>query len=124
MTLHNVIIAILAIGFAFMGFVALLTPGRVVEQFDISQLSAAGRSEVRAVYGGFGLAMAGLLVVALTVPDLRSGICLSLAVALFGMAGGRVASLLVDRTMPRLPALYFIIECGGATALLYARTVA
>ncbi|WP_422565197.1 hypothetical protein [Ideonella sp.] len=48
-------------GFLAMGIGALLKPRLVTAQFDIPELSAASRSEVCAVYGGFGVNMAVVL---------------------------------------------------------------
>jgi hypothetical protein len=116
----SIMIGFCAIGFAFMGLAAIFAPRRVTEQFDIPVLTKAGRNEVRAVYGGFGLVMAGMLVVALMQLDLRAGICLTLSGALAGMAGGRILSALIDRGIDRFPGLYLCIELIGAGLLLYA----
>lgn len=70
-----------------MGIGAIVAPIRVTRQFDILELTAAGRNEVRSVYGGFGVAMAAMFSLALWRPDLRVGICLTTAAALAGMAG-------------------------------------
>lgn len=45
-------------GFLAMGIGALLKPRLVTAQFNIPELSAAERNEVRAVYGGFGVLIA------------------------------------------------------------------
>ena len=113
-----VLAAILA--FALMGVGALASPLLVSRQFDISTLTAAGRNEVRAVYGGFGLAMAACLAAALALPDLRVGVCLTVAAALAGMAGGRLISAMMDRTLGRLPAAYLSLETVTAILLAYA----
>jgi hypothetical protein len=48
---------------------------------------------VRAVYGGFGLAIAGVLVfAAIADGDLRKGILITVGAALAGMAFGRLAA--------------------------------
>jgi hypothetical protein len=108
------------LAFAVMGIGALAAPERVTGQFDIPHLTANGRNEVRAVYGGFGLAMAGMLGLAFATPDMRAEICLALAAALGGMAAGRVLSSLWDRQIGRWPTVYLAIECMGALLLLYA----
>ena len=113
-----VLAAILA--FVLMGVGALANPLVVSRQFDISTLTAAGRNEVRAVYGGFGLSMAACLAAALWLPDLRVGVCLTVAAALAGMAGGRLISALTDRTLGRLPAAYLVLESVAAILLAYA----
>mgnify|MGYP002785159379 CR=1 FL=1 len=109
-----------AAAFAFMGLAAIFAPTRVTEQFDIPSLSAAGRNEVRAVYGGFGLAICAMLITALAMPEMRGGVCLTVAAALGGMAGGRSLSAAMDRTLGGFPALYLGIETIGASMLLYA----
>jgi hypothetical protein len=120
MPLTDVAVSFVAVTFAFMGLVAIAAPTRVTGQFDIPALSASGRNEVRAVYGGFGLAMAGMLVAALNAPGLRLGIVLAIAAALAGMAGGRLLSAVMDRRIGRFPLMYMGIEAVGATLLAYA----
>ncbi len=119
-TLNDLPILLAILGFVVMGIGALVSPQRVSRQFDIPTLTAAGRNEVRAVYGGFGLAMAAGLVAALALPGLRAGVCLAVAAALAGMAGGRLVSAGIDRTLGRLPALYLMLEAVMAAALAYA----
>lgn len=120
----NIIIVLAACGFALMGIGAIVKPNAVTQQFGIPQLSVAGRSEVRGVYGGFGLAMAAILVVALMTPDLRTGITITAAIALLGMAAGRIISALVDRSLPRIALLYLAIEVVMGVLLLLARNPA
>lgn len=103
-----------------MGLGAIATPIRVTRQFDILELTAAGRNEVRSVYGGFGVAMAAMFALALLRPELRSGICLTAAAALTGMAGGRLLSALIDRQIGRYPLFYLCLEAVVASLLFYA----
>ena len=113
-------ISIAAFAFAAMGIIAIAAPTRVTRQFDVPELSAAGRNEVRAVYGGFGLAVAGILVAALLLPGVRAGICLTVASALSGTAAGRLISAGIDGTIGRFPLTYLAIEAAGAALLFYA----
>ena len=103
-----------------MGLGAIAAPTRVTRQFGILELTAAGRNEVRSVYGGFGVAMATMLALALWRPELRSGICLTTAAALAGMAGGRLLSWLIDRQIGRYPLFYLCLEAVVASLLFYA----
>lgn len=119
--LSDVILTFLAIAFALMGIGALVSPTAVTRQFGIPSLTADGRSEVRAVYGGFGLAIAGVLVYAVINTDLREGIAVTVAIALFGMAAGRLISAALDRSMSKVAALYLVIEVVGGGLLLIAR---
>ncbi len=113
----QVVTVLAAVFFAGMGVYALATPARLVAPFDISLGGAAARAEVRAVYGGFGLAIAAMLCVALTAPDLRAGILMTVAAALVGMALGRLASALDGRTGFYPNWFYFLVESVAAVAL-------
>ncbi len=108
-----------ALLFAVMGVGALVVPDRVTEQFDVPTLTIAGRNEVRAVYGGFGIAMAAMLIVASTSMDLRLGVGLTIGVALLGMAVGRLVSAVIDRSLPSRPLMYLVVELVAAGVILY-----
>lgn len=116
----DLLCGLVAGAFALMGLGSLGAPVRVTAQFGIPALDVDGRSEVRAVYGGFGLAMALALVLALQLPALRGGICLTIAAALFGMAAGRLVSALIDRGIGRWPLRYLGIELAAGLAMLFA----
>ena len=111
------ILMIAALCFGLMGLVALVAPGRVSRQFGIDHLDVDGRNEIRAVYGGFGLAVAGGLVFALREPQWRAPAASAVALALAGMAVGRAVSAIIDRRIGGLPALYGCMEAIGAAAL-------
>ena len=119
MSIPDLALVAAAVLFAVMGVGALVRPDLVTQQFDAPPLSPAGRNEVRAVYGGFGVAMAGLLLSTLMSPALRHGVAFTLAVALFGMAMGRIVSALVDRRLDRAPLFYLVVELVGCALLLY-----
>lgn len=105
--------------FAIMGLVALAQPERVLAFFGTHRLTRDGRSEVRAVYGGFGLAVAAVLLATITYPTIRAGVLIAVAVALLGMAGGRLVSLGLDGPPGRYPWLFLGIELILA-AMLFA----
>jgi hypothetical protein len=113
---------IVAAGFAAMGLLALARPRDVLAQFGVATETVEGRNEVRAVYGGFGLAVAALLAVAVVGdPATGEGILVAVAFALAGMAGGRVVSAALERPHGAYPVwVYFAIEVIGAAALLAA----
>lgn len=119
MVADGILVAV-ALAFAVMGVGALADPTLVTRQFGIPDLTDPGRSEVRAVYGGFGVAIAGMLVFALTSPDLRPGIVVTVAVALFGMAVGRLISAAIDRSMSRVAVMYFAVEVVAGALLVIA----
>ncbi|BBY43646.1 DUF4345 family protein [Mycolicibacterium celeriflavum] len=115
----HVVVAVIAVFFAGMGIYALAAPDALVRPFGTTLGGAASRSEVRAVYGGFGLAMAGVLAYA-TVEGgaLRTGVVLTVAAALAGMAFGRVVSAVVDQRTSFYPNwFYLLVEAIAAAAL-------
>jgi len=118
----NAAALVVALGFAAMGAGALVRPELVWAPFGVSPTTAEARSEVRAVYGGFGLALAALLVLTDDSADLRDGVRVTVAVSLAGMAAGRVVSALVEpRTLLRAPGFFLVLEGGLAVLALASR---
>ena len=56
---------VVAAFFVAMGVLALVAPERILATFGTTGLTVEGRNEVRAVYGGFGVAVGVLLVAAM-----------------------------------------------------------
>ncbi len=119
MTLPALAILGIALGFALMGLTALARPAYIGSFFDVRIESAGGRNEVRAVYGGFGLAVAFALLLATQRAELREGVVVCVSLALAGMASGRVLSALLER--PGFwPWFFCAIEAGAAALLWWA----
>jgi heme exporter protein D len=116
----SAVVLIIAALFLAMGGYALALPARVLAIFGIPVTTVDGRNEVSAVYGGFGIAIGGVLALALAVPSLRAGILVAVAAALFGMASGRLIAAGVDRPPGFYPWLFFALELVGAVALAAA----
>ena len=112
-------IGVIAVFFLGMGVYAIAAPAALVRPFGITLGESASRSEVRAVYGGFGLAIAGALVYAAVADgDVRTGILITVGAALAGMAFGRLAAaVLRDRTAFYPNWFYFLVEVVAAVAL-------
>lgn len=111
------VIIVAAVFFAGMGLYGLAAPARLVAPFGTRLDGAAGRSEVRAVYGGFGLAIAAVLGYAAVDPEVRAGVLLTVAAALAGMAAGRLASVFDGPTSFYPNWFYFVVEAAAAAAL-------
>lgn len=117
----TLVIILAAVFFLGMGLFALARPAALIRPFGISLPIPESRAEVRAVYGGFGLAIAGVLALAASGHPARDGILITVAAALGGMAFGRLVSGLVDRSKAFYPNwFYFLVEAVGAAALLWA----
>jgi hypothetical protein len=118
----TMIVAAAALFFLGMGVLALARPAGLVAPFGISLSGPDARLEVCAVYGGFGIAVAALLGVAALDPPAHRGEVLAVAVALFGMAGGRLLGRLRDRPHAFYPVwFYFWVEVVVGVLLLLAR---
>jgi hypothetical protein len=120
--MSDVVILVVAAGFAGMAILALARPRVVLEQFGVDVATVEGRNEVSAVYGGFGVAVAALLAVAaLGEPATAEGIVVTVAFALAGMAAGRVFAAMREMPHGAFPVwTYFAIEVVSAAALLLA----
>ncbi len=118
--LSLVLVSAVAAFFFVMGGVALARPDQVVALFGTSALTRDGRNEVRAVYGGFGIAVALLLLATLWLPALRGGVLVAVGIALLGMAIGRLVSALLDGSPGFFPWLFCGVELALSGALILA----
>ena len=118
----SVLVAIVAIFLAGMGAAALVRPAIIWAPFGVEPTTPAARNEVRAVYGGFGIALAILLVVADGASaGYRDGVLVAVAVALAGMAAGRIIGFVVEPRGARgFPVLFGVLEVLLAFALVQA----
>lgn len=116
------LIAVVGVFFAGMGLYALAAPAAILRPFGFRIDTAATRAEVRAVYGGFGLAIAAVLGYAAATPgDVRTGILITVGAALAGMAVGRAVSAVFDERTAFYPNwFYCLVEAAGAGALFWA----
>lgn len=115
-------ILLVAVFFLGMGVYGLVLPDRLAAPFGIAAHSPTSRTEIRAVYGGFGIATAIVLTIAaVDIGDVKVGACLAVAAALAGMAFGRLVSALVDERTSFYPVwFYFLVELVLAGMLLIA----
>jgi hypothetical protein len=83
--------------FGAMGGALLWRPEYVTRLTNVELTTIESRNEVRAVYGGFGIAMAIAMFIAVVYSPLRGGIMLTAGLALLGMAAGRGYSAWLER---------------------------
>ncbi|CAE7207002.1 unnamed protein product [Symbiodinium natans] len=107
--------------FAGMGLVGIVEPAMVLYFFGMDALPPDLRNEVRGVYGGFGLAIAAVLVFTQRVERRRPayvlGIRTAIAVSLSGMAAGRLVSWAIEPTTGPWPLVFFAVEVALASLL-------
>ncbi|MCV7194008.1 DUF4345 domain-containing protein [Mycolicibacterium brumae] len=115
------IIIVSAVFFAGMGVVAMVTPDGTMKPFGTVLPQSTARAEIRAVYGGFGLAIAAVLGYAAATPGpVRTGILLTVGAAMAGMAIGRVVSAFIDDRTPFYPNwFYALVEVVIAAPLFF-----
>jgi hypothetical protein len=115
-----VLIGLVGVFFLGMGLLGLVAPRRLIRPFGITLDSATARTEVRAVYGGFGVAIAVLLgFAAFDVGGIQRGVAIAVAVALAGMAFGRLVARFAERPERFYPSwLYFWVELVMAALLV------
>ncbi|MEN3309264.1 MAG: hypothetical protein V7603_5466 [Micromonosporaceae bacterium] len=111
-----------AVFFLAMGAYGLAAPAALTRPFGIQLSSPEARSEVRAVYGGFGIAVGFLLIAAAwDLGNIRWGALTAVAVALLGMASGRLAARITEAPQAFYPVwFYFWAELTAAAMLLLA----
>ena len=108
--LETTFIVSVAIFFFYMGFGALLDPESTLSYFSAGPLGADMRNEVRAVYGGYGVAICLLLLATLWMTSIKTGARLAVLVSVGGMAGGRSLSMLVEQPVGDFPFIILIVE--------------
>ncbi|MEU0453565.1 DUF4345 family protein [Streptomyces sp. NPDC006129] len=119
--MSSLLIGAVALFFLGMGLFGLVAPGALTRPFGIELTGPEARAEVRAVYGGFGVAVGALLAwtVLGAAGGLRSGVVLTVAVSLAGMAFGRLVARAVERPSAFCPSwFYFWVEATGAALLI------
>ena len=118
----NAAALVVAVLFAGMGIAALVSPAFIWAPFGVAPTTPEARNEVRAVYGGFGLALAALLILTDDSAALREGALVAVAVSLYGMAAGRLLSALVEpRALLSWPGFFLLVELGLGSLTLTAR---
>ena len=83
--------------FAAMGGTLIMWPEALARVTNQEPTTPESRSEIRAVYGGFGIAIALALFVAMVYSDFRGGIMFTVGLALIGMAAGRGYAAWLER---------------------------
>lgn len=118
--MRAIVLVLAAVFFGGMGLYAFAAPAMLARPFGLSVQSPVSRSEIRAVYGGFGLAMALVLGWSASgTGAMHSGAAVAVGMALAGMAVGRVVSRVWDAPTAFYPIwFYCLVEAVGAGLIL------
>lgn len=121
-SMPTILLGLVALFFLGMGVYGLAAPVSLIRPFGVELPVPEARTEIRAVYGGFGVAMAGVLFLAAAdIGAMRRGIALTVAMAFLGMAFGRIVARFVEKPSRFYPIwFYFWVEVAGAAVLLFA----
>ena len=105
--------------FGTMGIVALLNPQYIADIAGYTKgiLGVDGKNEIRAVYGGFGIFIATLLYFSKDT-NLEIGVKLTVSSSLLGMASGRIISVIMDKQINMMSAIFGCSEVILAAMIL------
>lgn len=117
----NGLLIIAAGYFLWLGVLAMRRPRNLLRGFGITAPTADGQNEIRAIYGGFPLALAAVLLLPIVRPELLDGIVVTSAAAVLGMVAGRLISAAVDRSFGRFPLIFTAVEIAIAAILIVAQ---
>jgi hypothetical protein len=120
MTFARAVLILGALVFAGIGLGFLIRPSQWAAVVDISLPTPTARTDLRATYGGFDLAIGIFLALCAARTEwLRPGL-VALALCGAGFGGGRLLGMLVERTASRLMLTFFAIELSSVLLSLYA----
>ena len=93
------ILLFVMVGFAVLGLIGLVIPGRIAGYFGSKSINNDQRNELRAVYGGLplGVTLLGILALTGSSPLSIQQTLYVYASLLLGMAVGRLIALCVER---------------------------
>ena len=115
----DITVMLVALLFLGMGMATLVKPALLSTTFGSDVTGRPWRNEIRAVYGGFGIAIAfGLVLVQTWLPEFKGGLFLAIALALLGMAFGRLIGFLLESGSGHWTVFYFILEIAGGITML------
>ena len=118
--LTAIAVGAVALFFLIIGVVSLADPAYTLSYFRMDALTAEMRNEVRAVYGGFGVAIGLLLFATFRLTSFARGVYVAVAAAAMGMAAGRVYSFALERPDGIYPLVFLGAEIIIAATLLIA----
>jgi len=119
MLMARVVLAFGALIFAGIGFLFLVAPVRWAAVVGIALPTPTARTDLRATYGGFDLALGVFLALCAVRTEWAVPGLIAQALALAGFGGGRLIGMLAERSASRLMLLFLGIEVAGALVSLF-----
>ena len=92
----KIYVVICAATFLPYGLMCFLNPELLIDSAGIQAVSAAGTTELRAMYGGLQASVGVLAISALFRPSLSAGFLVTIATVMAGLLLARLAGLLID----------------------------
>ncbi len=121
-TLHDVTTSAVGLFFFVTGCMALVNPQKVVGMFGATAETKESRAEVRAVYGGFGVALGGCIFsLRWWPPEQARGAVLALAILVAGTGIGRILGGIVDKETRFHPTWTLVLLEVALTVALLVR---
>ncbi len=108
--LENALVVGVAAFFLYVGVRGLADPSGTLSYFSAGTLGPDMRNEVRAVYGGYGIAVGCLLVTTIWLSSIKTGARAGVLVSVGGMAAGRTVSFAMESAEGGFPLLILIVE--------------
>jgi len=118
------VVGVIGVVTLLLGLVGLFRPEWVMNFLGYAVASNAPatlvRGEIRAVYGGLMIAAGAFTLLAAPAPRANQGRLMLLATLWLGAGTGRLVGALADGNPGLSGWLFFSLELGGGSALLYA----
>ena len=113
MNLTKLSLGITAAVSAGFGIGCLIAPRQMLKKIDVKAPSGTGKTELRAMYGGFELGLAAFFAYCAVNEEMAEAGLLAQTLGLGGLALGRLSGIAVDRPKPIMYPL-FAAEAGAA----------
>ena len=118
-TVLNILVILATVMLTGLGVMSMFAPRRMVNNFAVEPVGAAGLSTIRSVIGGLFLASVALLVIGLTTGQTLGYVAVAILMGI--VAFGRVVGILADGFVKEvLPPL--VVELVIIAVLIFAYT--
>lgn len=103
-----------------MGLIGLLNPSLIVRLLGLEVVDPRGFSQARATFGAMYLALAGVIVWAVSAKGSHPAYLRVPALLIGASALGRLLSIIIDGVVTPLNLLFFVTEAASASVVVLA----